>query len=79
MLGKAYLVSRLQTLLQTGRLHLPRTDEAKQLADDLLDYEVTVDENANERYGAFAVGPRDELVTALGLAVHQKTQRWGLN
>ena len=48
-LGKAWLVSRLQVLLQTGRLHLPRTHEAETLAQELLAYEVRVDEQANER------------------------------
>ena len=71
-LGKAYLVSRLQMLLQTGRLHLPRTTESERLAEDLLNYEIRVDENANDRYGAFPVGSHDELVTALGLAVQQE-------
>ncbi|MCP4675181.1 MAG: hypothetical protein GY854_06675, partial [Deltaproteobacteria bacterium] len=55
-LGKAYLVTRLQTLLQTDRLHLSRTSEAEALAQELLDHEVKVDEHANERYGAFSVG-----------------------
>lgn len=68
-LGKAYLVSRLQSLLQTGRVHLPRTREAQVLAQELQDYEIRVDENANDRYGAFRVGTHDDLVTALGLAV----------
>ena len=68
-LGKAFLVSRLQLLLQTRRLHLPETDEAKLLAEDLLNYEIEVGEDANERYGAFRVGARDDLVTALGMAV----------
>jgi hypothetical protein len=68
-LGKAYLVSRLQSLLQTHRLHLPDTAEARALAQELVDYEIRVDENANERYGAFRVGTHDDLVTALGLAV----------
>ncbi len=67
-LGKAYLVSRLQSLLQSGRLHLPRTVEAQALAAELLDYEIRIDENANDRYGAFKVGRHDDLVTALGLA-----------
>ena len=67
-LGKAYLVSRLQALLQSGRLHLPKTAEADVLAKELLDYEIRVDENANDRYGAFKVGSHDDLVTALGLA-----------
>lgn len=68
-LGKAWLVSRLQALLQSGRVHLPRTREAEALAKELLDYEIRVDENANDRYGAFKVGTHDDLVTALGLAV----------
>ena len=71
-LGKAYLVSRLQTLLQTHRLHLPRTSEAWALAQELQDYEIRVDENANDRYGAFRVGTHDDLVTALGLAVQKE-------
>ena len=68
-LGKAWLVSRLQALLQTQRLHLPRTPEAEILAKELLDYEIKVSEDANDRYGAFKVGTHDDLVTALGLAV----------
>ena len=64
-LGKAYLVSRLQALLQSGRLHLPRTAEAEVLTDELLTYEIRVDKNANDRYGAFRVGTHDDLVTAL--------------
>ncbi len=68
-LGKAFLVSRLQALLQTGRLHLPRSREAEALRQELLDYEIRVDADANDRYGAFRVGTHDDLVTALGLAV----------
>lgn len=74
-LGKAYLVSRLQMLLQCQRLHLPRTAEAERLAEDLLTYEIEVDENANDRYGAFRVGMQDDLVTALGLAVNKEPRR----
>ncbi len=68
-IGKAWLVGRLQALLQTKRLHLPQTAEARQLARELLDYEIRVDEDANDKYGAFKVGTHDDLVTALGLAV----------
>ncbi len=67
-LGKAFLVSRLQVLLQYGRLHLPQTAEAAALARELLDYEIHVDQDANDKYGAFRVGAHDDLVTALGLA-----------
>lgn len=68
-MGKAFLVSRMQTLLQGGFLHLPRTAEAEALAEELLDYEIRISEDANDRYGAFKVGTHDDLVTALGLAV----------
>ena len=68
-LGKAHLVSRLQALLGSGRLHLPQTQEAAALARELLDYEIRVDENAHARFGAFKTGAHDDLVTALGLAV----------
>jgi len=67
--GKAHLVSRLQALLQTGRIRLPRTRESEALAKELLDYEIHITEDANDRYGAFKVGTHDDLVTALGLAV----------
>ena len=67
-LGKAYLVSRLQALLQSGRLHLPKTANAEALGRELLDYEIRVEEQANDRYGTFRVGSHDYLVTALGLA-----------
>lgn len=69
-LGKAHLISRLQSLLQCRRLHLPRTREAEVLTEELLDYEIRVDKNAHGRYGAFKVGTHDDLVTALGLGVH---------
>jgi hypothetical protein len=67
-LGKAWLVSRMQALLQSGLLHLPRTAEAEALGKELLDYEIRVTEDANDTYGAFRVGTHDDLVTALGLA-----------
>jgi hypothetical protein len=34
-----------------------------------MNFEIRVDEKANDRYGAFRVGTHDDLVTALGLAV----------
>lgn len=64
--GKAYLVSRLQVLLQTGRIKLPRTGEAEALAEELLNFEIRVSEDAHLRAGAFKVGTHDDLVTALG-------------
>ncbi len=70
-LGKGWLVSRLQALLQTDRLLLPRTSEAAALTEELLNYEIKVSEDANEQYGAFRVGTHDDLVTAIGLAVQE--------
>ena len=67
-LGKGFLVSRLQVLLQSRRIALPETSEARALAEELLDYEIRVTDDANARYGAFKVGTHDDLVTALGLA-----------
>ena len=71
-LGKAWLVTRLQTLLQDLMLHLPRTSDCDELAKDLLEFEIKVREDANEKYGAFPVGRHDDLVTALGLAVQER-------
>ncbi len=70
MMGKAYLVSRLQALLQERLIQLPaRHPEADALAREIHDYEIRVDENARDTYGAFKTGTHDDLVTALGLAV----------
>ncbi len=68
-LGKAHLVTQLQALLQTSRLHLPRTPEAETLARELVDYQTDASQVDNAREGAFSVGSQDDLVTALGLAV----------
>lgn len=75
ILGKAYMVALLQALLQTRRMHFPKhgptAEEVKALAQELLAYEIKVDTNANDRYGAFKVGAHDDLVTALGLSVNK--------
>lgn len=74
-LGKMLVVARLQTLLQANRLHLPQSEEARILAEELMAYEVKVAEDANERYGMFKVGSQDDLVTALGLALQDDGPR----
>ncbi len=74
-LGKAHLVSQLQALLQTTRIKLPATDEARALARELETYEIRVDDDAHDRYGAFKTGAHDDLVTALGLAVVDEPRR----
>lgn len=63
-LGKAFLVSRLQALLQSRRVHLPETSEARALAQELEDFEIRVSEEANDKYGAFRTGTHNDLVTA---------------
>ncbi|MEJ7569016.1 MAG: hypothetical protein WKF41_12205 [Gaiellaceae bacterium] len=67
-LGKLHLVSTLQALLQQGLIGLPQTAEARQLAQELLDFELRVNENANLISGAFRTGAHDDLVVALGLS-----------
>src|SRR5579875_162458 len=53
-IGKAWLVSRLQALLQMRRLHLADSAEARAMAKELQDYEIRIDrETTNERFGAF--------------------------
>lgn len=67
--GKALLISLLKILLEAGQLHLPRIPEARQLANDLKDYELKTDEADGRLEGAFRVGARDELISSLGLAL----------
>lgn len=66
--GKGFLVSRLQSLLQTGRVRLPRTSESHALADELQHYEIKVNPDGDAKFGAFRTGKHDDLVTAVGLA-----------
>ena len=77
-LGKAFLVTRLQSLLQTGRLHLPRSAEAEALAQELLAFELDVSKVVLDLPGSFPVGSRDDLVTALGLAVQVEPYTCGI-
>ena len=68
--GKYYLVSRIKTLFQSNQLALPAGhQELELMIEELMDFDREIDEDANERYGAFKVGTHDDLVTALGLAV----------
>jgi Terminase-like family. len=67
-LPKAYLVSRLQVLISCGRVHLPNNAEAGVMREELMNYQIKVNDNANAQFGAFRVGTHDDLVTALGLA-----------
>lgn len=68
-LGKAYLVSRLQALLQCGQIHAPDTAEVRAMQEELRVYEIKIDQDGKDTYGAFKVGSHDDLATALALAV----------
>lgn len=69
LLGKAYLVSRLQALMQTHSIKLPpRHNEAQAMMRELKDYEIKIDQDGGDKYGAFSTGAHDDLVTAMGLA-----------
>ena|SRR5260221_8608855 len=68
MLAKAYLVSRLQSLLQRGVVHAPQTAETKALLEELRVYQIKVDQDGHDSYGAMSVGQHDDLATCLGLA-----------
>jgi hypothetical protein len=78
-LGKAYLVSNLQALLQTGPIKLPPNHpDAEAMARELKDYQIKVDQDGADTYGAFKVGSHDDLATALGLAVLDDPMRSGV-
>lgn len=65
--GKDWLVARLQVLLENRRIKLPKTEMAREVANELQTFEIrTV--NGHEVSGAFKVGAHDDLVVALALA-----------
>lgn len=69
-MGKAYLVSRLQALLQQQHIDLPAHDaEVAAMVDELKAYDIRVDQDGHDTYGAFKTGAHDDMATALGLAV----------
>jgi hypothetical protein len=68
LLGKAYLVSRLQALLQNQQVGIPPNhEEADAIKRELKDYAIKVRQDATAEYGALSTGQHDDLVTALGL------------
>lgn len=68
-MAKVWMVSRLQALLQTRRIVMPKTPEAEGLAEELIDFEIKVSKDGQDEMGAFKTGKHDDLVTALGLSV----------
>ncbi len=68
VLAKAFLVSRLQSLLQGGHVHAPNTKEVLAMLEELKVYEIKVSDDGKDTYGA-VIGKHDDLATALGLSV----------
>lgn len=67
-IGKAYLVSRLQTLMQCTRVHLPRSPEMDAMVEELLAFEVKISPAGHDTYSApERVGAHDDTITALAL------------
>jgi hypothetical protein len=67
-LGKGYLVSRLQSVLQNNCLQAPDTEEVHNLIEELKVYERRLSATGTDTYGAFRSGFHDDLATAAGLA-----------
>jgi hypothetical protein len=67
-LGKSFLVSRTQSLLQGERIHGPDIPEMRATCEELRIYEIKTSEEGKNTYGAFKVGTHDDLATALGLS-----------
>jgi len=61
------MVSRMQALLQSQRLHLPRTVEAGALAKELTDYRIDVSDAGHASVSA-RNGSHDDMVIAYGLS-----------
>jgi len=69
VLGKGYLVSRLIGLFEQRQITLLKSNaDIDAMVEELMAYEIHVEPDANDKYGAFAVGAHDDMVTALGLA-----------
>jgi len=73
--GKEYLVSRLQVLLDHGRIRLPRGRESRALVRELKDFDLKATATGMQA-GAFRTGTHDDLAIALGLATLYDPSRW---
>jgi hypothetical protein len=65
--GKEYLVSRMQVLLDQERVLLPDDKESRALVRELQDFELRASASGLAS-GAFRTGAHDDLAIALGLA-----------
>ncbi len=69
-IAKAYMVSRLQALLQSGRITAPMDPDMAAMAAELKTFELRAKADTGHlQSGAFSVGAHDDLVCSLGMAV----------
>lgn len=66
-MGKPHMVSRLTSLLETGRVKLGDIPQRHALVEELRDFEFKVSQVGNYRAEARS-GSHDDLITCLGLA-----------
>ncbi len=66
--GKAWCVSRLQALIDVGRISVPDTEQAHQLLDELMAFEIRITDHGSVIAGARS-GQHDDLVMSLALCV----------
>lgn len=67
--GKAYMVVRLQAVMQKRLLDVPAGDISRDAIEELKSFEVKTARNGHDTFGAFATGAHDDLITALGLSI----------
>lgn len=73
---KRNLVSTVQVYLQSGRLKIAgKLFEAETLARELQNFQVKINDNAHDSYGAWREGTHDDLVLAVSLALWTATEK----
>lgn len=73
---KRNLVAVTQVALQTGRLKVAASlPEAATLTNELQNFQVRINDNAHDSYGAWRTGTHDDLVLAVALALWVGRQR----
>ena len=69
VLGKAFGVSRAQSLLQRSLIKVPTSgpflSEILAMIEEMKIYKIKINDKGNDTYGAFEVGTHDDLATAL--------------
>ena len=73
---KRNLVSTVQVYLQSGRFKIAgKLPEADTLARELQNFQVKINDNAHDSYGAWREGTHDDLVLAVALALWTATEK----